>query len=120
MESEPGAAQGLLRDLSYGTAVFLVSFSRITGKRLHLIIFRPSLAVTLKFIAIVILHATVLSPTFGVSSLTLLIVLENAMGCKVFRDIKLDLSTSDGNLTNLVSRAMQFAPGAQQECPLEV
>lgn len=59
------------------------------------------------------MHAQVMSATLSVSFLVPLVVLENAMGCKVFRDVKLDLAVRNGSLLGIPSRPIEFMEGTQ-------
>lgn len=56
-------------------------------------------------------HAPSISRTLSVALLVPLMVLENAMGCKVFRDIKLDIAARNGSFSNIPSKPMQFVRG---------
>lgn len=49
--------------------------------------------------------------TLSVALLMPLMVLENAMGCKVFRDIKLDLEARNGSFSNVPSKPIEFVRG---------
>lgn len=60
-----------------------------------------------------LMHAPQLPYTFRTCLNVPLAVVENAMGCKVFRDIKLDLADRDRNWSAIPSKPIQFVQGKQ-------
>lgn len=67
----------------------------------------------MKVVGTAVMHAQVMPATLSVSFLVPLVVLENAMGCKVFRDVKLDLAVRNGSLPGIPSRPIEFMEGTQ-------
>ena len=54
------------------------------------------------------MHSVGMTPSTSISLLLTLTVIENAVACKAFRDLKLDLKIGDEDVSNIVTKPLQF------------
>lgn len=112
-------ASNFAHSSTYRTAVFHVS-TRPKLRNLHLgthvlpcYFYGVRFTIAVKVVGTAVMHAQVMPATLSVSFLMPLVVLENAMGCKVFRDIKLDLAARNGSMLDIPNSPIHFVEGTQ-------